>query len=136
MQNHHSISIPETLAELVDPKHTAMLVYDMQVGIVPFVAESDRVTSAVSALTQSARQRGVPIFYSRHFSVPLKSAGLAQLRSAMRFQRVGRVEDLKPHLLQGSPEYQLVPEVKPGPNDVVFDKLGMSIFVGTPLEFC
>ena len=43
MQTYHNISIPETLAELVDPKRTAVLVYDMQVGIVPFVAEGDRV---------------------------------------------------------------------------------------------
>jgi nicotinamidase-related amidase len=136
MQTANNLSLPETLAELVDPKRTGLLVYDMQAGIVPFVQEGGRVKDAVSALARRARQRGVPVFFSRHFAVPMRIAGLAQMRSAMRFQRISRAEDLKPHLLQGSPEYQLVPEMEPGPNDMVFDKLGMSFFVGTPLEFC
>ncbi len=62
MQIHRNISLPETLAELVDPKRTAVLVYDMQVGIVPFVQEAARVTTAVSALVHAARDKEIPVF--------------------------------------------------------------------------
>ena len=136
MQSTNTLSIPETLEEVVAPKRTALLVYDMQNGIVPYVQRGESVKTAVSSLVKAAHRVGTPVFFSRHYSLPLKFAGLAQLRSAMRFQRVSRVEDLKPHLLQGSPEYQLVPELSPGSDDMVFDKLGMSFFIGTPLEYC
>jgi len=136
MQNFNTVSIPETLHEVADPKRTALLVYDMQQGIVPYVHEGNRVIGGVVSLVNAAHSAGIPVFYSRHYSLPLKHAGLAQLRSAMRFQRASRAQDLRPHLLQGSPEYQLVPEMAPGANDIICDKLGMSFFVGTPVEYC
>jgi nicotinamidase-related amidase len=136
MQNFNAISIPETLREIADPKRTALLVYDMQQGIVPHVHEGARVTAAVVSLVDAAHRAGIPVFFSRHYSLPLKHAGLAQLRSAMRFQRASRAQDLRPHLLQGSAEYLLVPELVPGADDIICDKLGMSFFVGTPVEFC
>ena len=136
MQNLNNISIPETLREVADPKRTALLVYDMQQGIVPYVQAGDRVIAGVVSLVNAAHRAGTPVFFSRHYSIPLKHAGLAQLRSAMRFQRASRAQDLRPHLLQGSAEYQLVPEMAPSADDIICDKLGMSFFVGTPVEFC
>jgi nicotinamidase-related amidase len=52
----------------------------------------------------------------------------------MAWQRVQRVEDVKPLFLRDSPDFQLVPELTPLPSEAVFDKLAMSMFVGTPLE--
>lgn len=136
MQTANNVTVPETLEELVAPSRAALLVYDMQAGIVPHVQDSDRVKQTVVRLIAGAHQERIPIFFSRHFQLPLKTIGAAQLRSAMRFQRVNRVADLVPSLQRGSPETQLLPELGVGPDDVVFDKLGMSFFVGTPLEFC
>ena len=36
--------------------------------------------------------------------------------------------------LRDAPDFQLVPELAPLPSEAVFDKLAMSMFVGTPLE--
>jgi nicotinamidase-related amidase len=130
------LSIPETLQEKVAPTRCALVVYDMQVGIVPFIQHRAAVVAAVAQLVTSARQNRVPVFFARHYSLPLKLAGIAQLRSALRFQRAAQVSELKDRLLQGSPEYQIIPELKPTSDDIVFDKIGMSFFVGTPLEFC
>lgn len=44
------------------------------------------------------------------------------------------MEDVESLFLPGSPAFQLVPEVEPRPDEVVLDKLAMSMFVGTPLE--
>ena len=81
----------------MDPNRTALLVYDMQVVIVPFVEERERVKQTVSRLIAGAHKSGVPVFYSRHYKLPLKTVVPAQLRSAMRFQhatwaRTSRVE--------------------------------------------
>jgi hypothetical protein len=35
MQRAYGLEIPESLAEVCDPRRAALLVYDMQVGIVP-----------------------------------------------------------------------------------------------------
>jgi biuret amidohydrolase len=136
MQKANNVTVPETLGELVAPPQAALLVYDMQAGIVPYVQESERVKQTVVRLIAGAHQKKIPVFYSRHFQLPLKTIGAAQLRSAMRFQRVSTVSAVVPSLQKGSPETQLVPELPIGPDDVVFDKLGMSFFIGTPLEFC
>jgi nicotinamidase-related amidase len=37
--------------------------------------------------------------------------------------------------LRGSPEFELVPELGPRDSEAVFDKLSLSAFEGTPLEF-
>ena len=42
-------------------------------------------------------------------------AGVFQLRTAMAWQRVGRVEDVRPLFLRDAPDFQLVAELTPLP---------------------
>ena len=74
------------------------------------------------------------VVYARHLSLPNELAGVFQLRTAMAWQRVERVEDVRSLFLRDSPDFQLVPELTPLPSEAVFDKLATSMFVGTPLE--
>jgi biuret amidohydrolase len=74
------------------------------------------------------------VVFARHLSLPNELAGVFQLRTAMAWQRVERVEDVRPLFLRDAPDTQLVPELAPLPSEAVFDKLAMSMFVGTPLE--
>lgn len=41
---------------------------------------------------------------------------------------------MKPATRSDSPDFQLVPELTPSPSEVVFDKVAMSAFEGTPLD--
>jgi len=50
------------------------------------------------------------------------------------WQRADRVEDVRSLFLRDSPGFQLIPEMQPLPSEAVFDKLGMSMFAGTPLD--
>jgi nicotinamidase-related amidase len=68
-------------------------------------------------------------------SLPVELMGVSQLRSAMAWQRKGRVEEVVSPFLRGSPGFELVPELAPRDSEAVFDKLSMSAFEGTPLEF-
>jgi biuret amidohydrolase len=52
----------------------------------------------------------------------------------MAWQRKVKVENVKPSFPRDSPQSQIVPVVTPLESEVIFDKLGMSFFVGTPLE--
>lgn len=135
MDRSVGIEIPETLEEICAPSRAALLVYDLQVGIVSQIAGGDRVVENVARLVRSARAAGLRIVYSRYYSVPLGWAGLGRLRMGKTWQRVQAASQLKQALSQGSPEIQIVDAVAPRPEDVVLDRVAMSAFEGTPLAF-
>jgi nicotinamidase-related amidase len=134
MQRSYGLEIPETLEEVCRPQRLALLVYDMQVGIVRHVPDAQTFVARVARVIEAARRAGVRVIFARHLSLPRELAGVFQLRTAMAWQRVQRVEDVEPLFLRDSPDVQLVPELTPRPSEAVFDKLAMSMFVGTPLE--
>ena len=135
MQHHRSLPIPDTLADVCDPDRMALLVYDMQVGVVSQLADGPQVIGQVSRVLDAARRAGVRIFFTRHMTLPTELMGISQLRSAMAWQHKDRVEDVVSPFLRGSPGFEIVPELAPSTSEAVFDKLSMSAFEGTPLDF-
>jgi nicotinamidase-related amidase len=134
MQRGYGLDIPQTLEEVCDPRRMALLVYDMQAGIVRHVPDAAAFTARVVGVVEAARRARMRVIFARHLSLPNELAGVFQLRTAMAWQRVERVEDVRPLFLRDAPDTQLVPELVPLPSEAVFDKLAMSMFVGTPLE--
>jgi nicotinamidase-related amidase len=128
------LEIPQSLEEACDSKRLALLVYDMQVGIVQQIRDGAALIGRVGRVVEAARQTGVRTIFLRHLSLPLELAGVFQLRQAMAWQKVARVADIKPWFLRDSPGFQLVPELAPRPSEAVFDKITMSAFEGTPLD--
>ena len=125
--------IPRTLGEIADPERCALVVYDMQVGILSQLPEGDAVLRKVLELLDLTRAKGYRIFFLRHMSLPTRLAGTFQLRQAMAWQRVARPEDVKPWFLRGSAGFALAPELAVREDEAIFDKIGMSAFEGTPL---
>ena len=75
------------------------------------------------------------MFFSRHLSLPKELMGMFQYRIAMAWQRVDSPEQVNPWFLRDTPGFQIVPELSPLPTEGVFDKLAMSAFEGTWLDF-
>ncbi len=134
MKRAFGLDIPQTLEEACDPKRLALLVYDMQVGIISQIKDGDQITARVVQVLQAAREAGIRVFFSRYMSLPKELMGVFQLRMTMAWQRVDSVEKLKPWFLRDSPGFQLVPEVSPAPSEAIFDRITMSAFEGTPLD--
>jgi biuret amidohydrolase len=134
MQRAFGLSIPQKLEEVCDPSRLALLVYDMQVGILHQLPSPATITERVVQVLDAARQGGYRVFFSRHMSLPNELAGVTQLRTAMAWQRLDDVRQVRPAFLRDCPGFQLVPEVAPRPSEAIFDKIAMSAFVGTPLE--
>jgi nicotinamidase-related amidase len=134
VQHAYGLDIPQNLDEACVPDRTALLVYDMQVGIVSQIADGAEITRRVVQVRDAARAGGFRVFYTRHMTLPNRASGVSQLRTAMAWQRTTDVAEVRSSFPQGSPRYQLVPELEPGPDEVVFDKIAMSCFVGTPLD--
>ncbi|WP_394835786.1 cysteine hydrolase [Pendulispora rubella] len=133
MHEAFGLSIPHSLDDVCNPREMALLVYDMQVGIVRQVKNSKEILSGVGEVLEAARQVNMRIFYTRHLSLPRELMGSFQYRMAMRWQRVEKPELVKPWFLRDSPAFPIVPELEPRPSEAIFDKLAMSAFEGTPL---
>jgi len=133
MDRSTAVSIPESLEEICAPSRAALLVYDMQAGIVPQLADGGAIVERVGMLIRGARAAGMRIVYSRHYNVPLAWAGVGQLRMAKTWQRARQASELKAVLQLGSPAVQIVEALAPRAEDVVLDKVTMSAFEGTPL---
>lgn len=131
----YGLGIPQTLEEVCDPERIALLVYDMQVGILGQIKNADEVTRQVLKVLTAARNARVRVFFSRHLSLPKELMGMFQFRMAMAWQRVDSPEQVNPWFLRDAPGFQIVPELSPLPTEGVFDKLTMSAFEGTWLDF-
>jgi biuret amidohydrolase len=134
METAYGLDIPQSLAETCHPARTALLVYDMQVGILSQLPHGQAVLAKVMQLLASARAAGLRVFFLRHLSLPKEAAGVSQLRMAMAWQRVTRVAEVHPWFLRDAPGFQLAAELAPLPSEVIFDKITMSAFEGTPLD--
>jgi biuret amidohydrolase len=109
-------------------------VYDMQAGIVRQLPDGAEVTRRVADVIDAARAGGFRVFYTRHMSLPKEVAGVTQLRTALAWQHLDRVDQITSPFLRDSPPFQLVHELNPLPSEAIFDKITMSAFVGTPLD--
>jgi nicotinamidase-related amidase len=134
MRHAFGLEIPQTLEEVCDPRRLALIVYDMQAGILAQLPEAATATARVVEVLEAAREGGYRVFFTRHMSLPAEVTGVAGLRMAMAWQRLDRPEDVTPAFRPGSTAFQLVPEVTPRPSEAVFDKITMSCFLGTPLD--
>jgi biuret amidohydrolase len=134
MEHAFGLAIPTTLEEVCDPKRVALVVYDMQVGILSQITNGEQILFGVLQVLQAARAAGIRIFFSRHMGLPKELMGVSQWRVAMQWQQVDSVEQVQPRFLRDTPPFQLVPQLSPLPGEAIFDKITMSAFEGTWLD--
>ena len=128
-----SLRVPTKLEEVCNPDDMALLIYDMQVGIVRQLRNGPEIVDRVRELLEVSRGRGVRVVFTRHMSMPTAWMGSFQYRMAMSWQHVDSPEQVRAPFLRGAPAFEIVPELAPRPDEVVFDKVTMSAFEGTPL---
>src|SRR6185437_7002074 len=126
MRRRSGLEIPETLEDSCDPATMALLVYDMQAGVLGQLPDG--------GAEAAARAGGYPVFFTRHMSLPVRLMGTAQLRTAMAWQQVDSPEKVQSWFLRGTPGFEIVADLAPRADEAVFDKLAMSAFAGTPME--
>ena len=134
MTEAYGLSIPDQLSEVCTPARCAVVIYDMQKGIVPQISAGPEIVSLCGKLLEAARSGRFRIFFTRHFFLPNTVAGVGQLRRAMVWQHKKKPEETRPFFLQGSPLWEIVPELAPREGEVIIDKITMSAFEGTFLH--
>jgi len=150
---------PKIDFELVNPKHSAILVIDPQYDLcseylpngekTPLAKMSDAagisppaydyslypgVLSKLQPLLKAARAVNVLVVYTQ-------ATRLIEARTLWRqgyLAKIYRVDPTKVTIpifsVPGTPGWEFVKEVKPHPGDVVIQKSRQSAFIGTPLE--
>ena len=134
MQQAFGLNIPHTLEDICDPTRLALVIYDMQVGIVKQIENGQQITDKVVQVLAAARKVGIRVFFTRHMSLPKELMGVSQFRMAMAWQRVKSPNEVEPWFLRDAPGFHLIPEMNPLPSEAILDKIGMSAFEGTPLN--
>ncbi|MER8771404.1 cysteine hydrolase [Mesorhizobium sp. M0960] len=135
IRSRDGIEIPASLAEWCDPRRTALVVYDMQVGICRQVAGAATIVERTGTVLEAARVAGMRVAFTRHLSLPRKWMGATQLRTAMAWQRRDSPDTVKPWFPRDAEATRIVPELEPRDDEAVFDKLTMSAFDSTALGF-
>ncbi|QLY31689.1 cysteine hydrolase [Nocardia huaxiensis] len=133
MRHGNGVEIPETLEDVCAPERMALIVYDMQVGVLSQLEHGPQIIEKVVHVVEAARRGGYPIIFLRHMFLPKRLMGAFALRMAMSWQGVDSPEAVHPILQRDTPGFQLVPELQPQEGEMVFDKTSMSAFEGTPL---
>jgi len=135
-----AIEVLTTLDERVQPRHTALLVVDMQNDYCSAGGASDRngrdltqiqaIYPAVVGLISSARRVAVPIIFTK-YTVGPGTAGLSGpeiLRRGMNFAGLDST-------VKGTWGHELINEVPyVDGNDIVIEKRRLSAFTGTDLD--
>lgn len=135
MRRRSGLNIPETIEDACDPATMALLVYDMQGGVLRQLPDGGaEAIERVSRVLTAARAGGYPVFFTRHMSLPVRLMGTAQLRTAMAWQHVDSPEKVQSWFQRDAPGFDLVADLAPRDDEAVFDKLAMSAFAGTPLD--
>ncbi|MDY6902114.1 MAG: cysteine hydrolase, partial [Cyanobacteriota bacterium] len=82
MERAFGLEVPQNLSEICHPERMAVLIYDMQVGIMNQLPKekTDRITNNILRVLESARKGGFRVFFCRHLSLPKEVAGVFQLR--------------------------------------------------------
>jgi biuret amidohydrolase len=134
MDQRNGLDVPQTLDEICRPDRLALLIYDMQVGILGQIAGADRVVEKVKQALAAARAACVRTYFTRHVTLPVELMGVAQLRMWRTWQQVERLDDVTSPFLPDAPQTQIVDELEPTAKEAVLDKLTLSAFAATPLE--
>ena len=134
MDRVRDLDVPRTLEEACDPERVALLLYDMQVGILGQIDGAEQVVARASVALEAARAAGVRTVFVRHVTVPARLMGAGQHRMWRAWQGLDSAADVRSAFPPGEAHVQIVEELAPTEDEAVFDKVTMSAFESTPLH--
>ena len=126
--------IPNTLAEIVEPSRTALLIWDMEYAIGPNAFNYKDMLPKLQGLAVLARSVGARVFYSVQtgFDIAKEEAGV-WVRIRMKRAKTTDPQKLL-HEKEDPHDREIITELKPQPQDIIFQKRRPDGFVGTDLD--
>ena len=134
-------SVFDTLEEVLDPAHTALLVIDMQNDLLreegAYASRGEdaslvqAVIEPVGGLIEAARAAGVLVVYTQNTTLP---GGLSDSPAWMYFKTYSRPELGGQYTMDGTWGHEIVSELAPVEGDVVVRKHRSDAFIATDLD--
>jgi len=131
MQDIDGKTIYSTIQEIVDPAHTALVVWDVQKMLVDFIFNKEEFINNINLLIESARRTKIPIFYTSVEMLPTKYESSARLYTYNKL--FARMQQQRPQQSR-SENMDLFPAVDRKEGEMVITKHTASIFIGTDFE--
>jgi nicotinamidase-related amidase len=126
-------TIYSTIQEIVDPAHTALVVWDVQKMLVDFIFNKEEFMNNINLLIESARRTNVPIFYTSVEMLPTKYESSARLYTFNKLFAKMQQQQQRPQQSR-SENMDLSPAVDRKEGEMVITKHTASIFIGTDFE--
>lgn len=120
------LQVRETLADIVNPAHTALLIVDVQNDLCP--PEYKPMIARLERLLAAAREAGVFIVYIQNTVLPGASNSPSEIA---RRRKLGLAVEVT---LSGSEGERFVDLIAPKPSDLVVRKHRLNSFEGTNLD--
>ncbi|MGC8495903.1 MAG: isochorismatase family cysteine hydrolase [Candidatus Micrarchaeia archaeon] len=114
--------IYKELKDIVDPSHTALIIWDVQNMLVDRIFEKEKFINGVNKLIESARKADIPIFFTKITPLPERFESKARLAAARNWN------------IQSLDKIAFELAIQPSAEDIVINKNTASIFVGTNFE--
>jgi nicotinamidase-related amidase len=128
MQDINGKTIYSTVEEIVEPSHTALVVWDVQKMLVEFIFNKDEFMNNINLLIECARKCKIPVFFSFIEGLSPKFESSARLYTYNRM--FARMQQQRP-LLE---KRDLSLAVNREEDEILITKHTMSIFIGTDFE--
>ena len=136
-------SIPNTAAEVLDPKHTLLLVHDMQNDFIAtdgaFEAfgrrvDAEGILKPLARLLAGAREKNVRVAYTRWTNYADGSSFSARALRDRPARPEAGANGRRGWALEGTPGWEIADAVKPSPDDWKIRKYRPDAFYATPLD--
>jgi len=126
--------IPNDLREIIDPKRSVLLVWDMQNDQAGGSFNKEALIRNAPPLIDAAAKAKVKTVYTRQTPFLWKDEAAVWIRRGMKDQKVDHPSKLKPRRLHGSVGWNIMEPFKPRPEDTVIDKRRPTMFIGNEFE--
>lgn len=133
MKSRDGIAVYENLREIVDPKHSCLVVWDVQNGLVDWIFNKEAFLANIRNFIDKLRGR-MPIVYTLITPMHKDFTSSWRFFYLMRRSKVDDIDNLPPFMEPGSREREIPGMVKPRSTDIVIEKTVASIFIGTDFE--
>lgn len=134
MKTANGITVYENLKEIVEPKHSCLIVWDVQNGLVDRIFNKEEFIAAQKSFIEKMRNK-MPVVYTLITPLPKAFISSWNYYSMMKRFNVDDIKKLPPFMAMGSKEREIPEVFKPQSTDIVLEKHTASIFVGTYFEY-
>jgi nicotinamidase-related amidase len=126
------MEILEQFAEVIEPKHTGLLLWNVSAAAIGRCYNGAAMLTNTKALLAKARESGVRVMYSKPGPVDWKSLGAPMIRMRMKQMRLSDPNALT---IPTGGAATFAQGLEPQSDDIVFEEFLPNAFLGTSFEW-